>query len=166
VAQSGIDARRVLELGTGTGETAARLLERHQQARLVGVDESEGMLGAARERLPEDRVALRVGRLQDPLPQGPFDLVASALCVHHLLGSEKRSLFARVRAALGPGGRFVLADVVTPADPAQAVTSLTPGFDHPDSLDDQLAWLREAGFSELRVAWTHGDLAVVVASAA
>jgi tRNA threonylcarbamoyl adenosine modification protein (Sua5/YciO/YrdC/YwlC family) len=166
VAQSGVDARRVLELGTGTGETAARLLERHPRARLVGVDESEGMLNAARERLPEDRVDLRVGRLQDPLPDGPFDLVASALCVHHLLGPEKRSLFARVRDALGPGGRFVLADVVDPADPAQAVTSLTPGFDHPDPLEDQLVWLAQAGFPEVRVTWTHGDLAVVVASAA
>jgi L-threonylcarbamoyladenylate synthase len=154
--------RRVLELGTGTGETAARLLERHASACLVGVDESEAMLSAARERLPAGRVRLQVGRLQDALPDGPFDLVASALCVHHLVGAEKRSLFARVREALGVRGRFVLADVVTPVDPADAVTSLTAGFDHPDSLADQLFWLRETGFLT-RVAWEHRDLAVVVA---
>ena len=122
VSASREGARRVLELGTGTGETAARLLERHRDAVLVGVDESDGMLSAARERLPAHRVTLAVGRLQDALPDGPFDLVASALCVHHLVGAQKRSLFARVRNALGPGGRFVLADVVTPADPADAVT--------------------------------------------
>ena len=55
---------------------------------------------------------------------GPFDLVASALCVHHLRGSLKRDLFARVRARLAPGGRFVLGDVVVPADPADAVIPL------------------------------------------
>jgi tRNA threonylcarbamoyl adenosine modification protein (Sua5/YciO/YrdC/YwlC family) len=159
---SGDGALRVLELGTGTGETAARLFARHPDAFLVGLDESEAMLSAARERLPEQRVALHVARLQDPLPEGPFDLVASALCVHHLIGAEKRSLFARVHDALRPGGRFVLADVVTPVDPADAVTSLTPGFDHPDTLADQLGWLREAGFA-VRVAWEQRDLAVVVA---
>jgi tRNA (cmo5U34)-methyltransferase len=163
VAVSGEGVRRVLELGTGTGETAARLLQRHPAADLVGLDESEGMLGAARDRLPADRVELRVGRLEDDLPGGPFDLVASALCVHHLVGAQKRSLFARVREALAPGGRFVLADVVVPTDPGDAVTSLTPGFDHPDSLADQVAWLQEAGFAGIRVAWTHRDLAVVVA---
>jgi L-threonylcarbamoyladenylate synthase len=162
VAASGEGAGRVLELGTGTGETAARLLARHPDAVLVGVDESEGMLGAARERLPGDRVRLEVGRLQEPLPEGPFDIVASALCVHHLVGAQKRSLFARVRDALGPGGRFVLGDVVTPVHPADAVTSLTPGFDHPDPLADQLSWLKEAGFAA-RVVWEHRDLAVVMA---
>jgi tRNA threonylcarbamoyl adenosine modification protein (Sua5/YciO/YrdC/YwlC family) len=163
VAASGATVRRVLELGTGTGETAARLLKRHPESFLVGVDESEGMLSAARERLPSERVALHVGRLEDDLPAGPFDLVASALCVHHLVGAQKRSLFARVREALAPGGRFVLADVVVPVDPVDAVTSLTPGFDHPSSAGDQLAWLREAGFADIRVVWAHRDLAVMVA---
>jgi L-threonylcarbamoyladenylate synthase len=163
VSASGKGALRLLELGTGTGETAARLLEHHPDAFLVGVDESEGMLSAARERLPGERVALHVSRLQDPLPEGPFDIVASALCVHHLVGAQKRSLFARVRKALGPGGRFVLADVVTPVDPADAVTSLTPGFDHPDSVDDQLSWLGDAGFAYAGVTWKHRDLAVIMA---
>ncbi len=163
VSASGAGARRVLELGTGTGETAARLLERHRDAVLVGVDESESMLSAARERLPGARVSLQVGRLQDALPSGPFDLVASALCVHHLGAGEKRSLFERVREALGPGGRFVLADVIVPVDRDDQVTSLTPGFDRPDSLADQLSWLGEAGFAWVRATWTHLDLAVVVA---
>ena len=160
---SGTGARRVLELGTGTGETAARLLERHPEATLVGLDESEAMLAAARRRLPAERVRLVVGRLEDPLPAGAFDLVASALCVHHLDAAGKRSLFARVRAALSPGGRFVLADVVVPVNPADAVTSLTPGWDQPHPLSDQLVWLGEAGF-EVSVAWTHRDLAVLVAA--
>jgi L-threonylcarbamoyladenylate synthase len=161
---TGSGASRVLELGTGTGETARRLLSRHPDAFLVGVDESAPMLAAARAGLDENRVSLLVGEIEQPLPEGPFDLVASALCVHHLEGADKRDLFARVRAVLAPGGRFVLGDVVVPVDAADAVTSLTPGFDHPSPLADQLAWLAETGF-DARVVWEHQDLAVVVASA-
>jgi tRNA threonylcarbamoyl adenosine modification protein (Sua5/YciO/YrdC/YwlC family) len=159
---SGEGARRVLELGTGTGETARRLLARHPEAELVGVDESAAMLGEAGRVLPAERVQLRVSRLEDPLPPGPFDLVASALCVHHLRGSEKRELFARVRATLGTGGRFVLGDVVVPADPADAVIPLSPGFDHPSTAAEQLGWLAEAGF-EAQLSWQDRDLVVVVA---
>ncbi|MGP0048869.1 MAG: Sua5/YciO/YrdC/YwlC family protein [Solirubrobacteraceae bacterium] len=161
---SGSGARRVLELGTGTGETAARLLERHPKAVLVGVDASAAMLTAAAARLPKARVDLRVGTLEQQLPEGPFDLVASALCVHHLRGAQKRDLFSRVLRALAPGGRFALADVVVPADPGEASTPLSPGFDHPSPLDDQLRWLAETGF-QARVTWQHGDLAVVAADA-
>jgi L-threonylcarbamoyladenylate synthase len=164
VKASGTGAGRILELGTGTGETARRLLERHPQAELVGIDESARMLAAARARLPAERVSLHVARLQDQLPGGPFDLVASALCVHHLCGPEKQDLFHRLRGVLEPGGRFVLGDVVTVEDPAMATTSLTPGYDKPSPVAEQLAWLAEAGF-QARVSWQQADLAVVVADA-
>jgi tRNA (cmo5U34)-methyltransferase len=100
--------------------------------------------------------------LEEPLPPGPFDLVASALCVHHLPGREKAELFNRVAAALAPGGRFVLGDVVVPADPDDARTPLTPGYDHPSRLAEQLDWLREAGLHP-HVTWAEADLAVVAA---
>jgi tRNA threonylcarbamoyl adenosine modification protein (Sua5/YciO/YrdC/YwlC family) len=165
VAQaSGSGAARVLELGTGTGETARRLLERHPGALLVGMDESASMLAAARSTLPADRVRLQVGAIEEPLPEGPFDVVASALCVHHLEGSLKRDLFARVRAVLAPGGRFVLGDVIVPLDTADAVIPLSDGYDHPSPLAQQLEWLAETGF-DARVVWEHCDLAVVAADA-
>ncbi|HEY1507434.1 MAG TPA: Sua5/YciO/YrdC/YwlC family protein [Solirubrobacteraceae bacterium] len=164
VRASGAGAGRILELGTGTGETARRLLEAHPEAALVGVDASAEMLAVARSDLPAARVELLVGAIEEPLPDGPFDLVASALCVHHLDAAGKADLFSRVLSALRPGGRFVLADVVVPVDPADATTPLTPGFDQPSPLADQLRWLAEAGL-QARVAWASGDLAVVVAVA-
>ncbi len=154
---------RILELGTGTGETAKRLLEGHPETQLLGVDESEAMLAEARRGLPASQVELRLGRLQDPLPEGRFDLVVSALCVHHLDPDEKSALFRRVRDALAPGGRFVLADVVVPVQPPPQPVSLTPGYDKPDTVADQLRWLQEAGFT-VEVPWERGDLAVLVAA--
>jgi tRNA threonylcarbamoyl adenosine modification protein (Sua5/YciO/YrdC/YwlC family) len=161
-AASGAGARRILDLGTGTGETARRVLARHPEALLVGVDENEGMLAVASSQLPRRRVELRVGRIEEPLPPGPFDLVTSALCVHHLDGEGKADLFHRVHDALIPGGLFVLGDVVVPVDAGLATTPLTPGYDRPSPLADQLDWLTDAGF-EPRVAWQDGDLAVVAA---
>jgi tRNA threonylcarbamoyl adenosine modification protein (Sua5/YciO/YrdC/YwlC family) len=162
VALTGDGARRILELGTGTGETARRLLARHPDATLTGVDVSEEMLAEARAALPSERADLRVARIEEGLPDGSFDLVVSSLAVHHLDGPAKADLFTRVREALAPGGRFVLADVVVPGDPADVRIPLSPGYDHPSTVADQLRWLAEAGLDG-RLAWADGDLAILVA---
>ena len=155
-AATGGGATRLLELGTGTGETARRVLARHPGASLVGIDASAEMLAAA--ELPG--AELCHARLEEELPAGPFDLVFSVLTVHHLDADRKADLFRRLAAVIEPGGRFVLGDVVVPDDPADAVTPLSPGFDLPSRADDQLAWLHETGF-EARVVWSERDLAVI-----
>jgi tRNA (cmo5U34)-methyltransferase len=105
---------------------------------------------------------LRVSRLEDPLPEGDFDLVVSALAVHHLDGAGKADLFARVAARLRPGGRFVLGDVVVPEDPVDVVTPIDDVYDQPSTIDDQLRWLAAVGL-DAEVVWARGDLAVIVA---
>jgi tRNA (cmo5U34)-methyltransferase len=159
-ACEGLEVTTVLDLGTGTGETLVQVLARHPGSRAVGIDESAGMLGAAAARLQGQAVELRVADLSDPLPAGPYDLVVSALAVHHLAGPDKAALFRRVAGALRPGGRFVLGDVVIPEDPAEAVVPLSDDFDRPSTLADQLAWLADAGFDATAV-WTEHDLVVV-----
>jgi tRNA (cmo5U34)-methyltransferase len=162
-ATVGMAVRRVLDLGTGTGETARRVLELHPGARLTGIDSGAEMLERAGEELPADRVdGLLISRLEDDLPSGPFDLVVSALAVHHLDSAGKADLFSRIAKVLSPGGRFVLGDVVVPERPEDAVTPLTPGFDLPDRIDEQLEWLDVAGFAA-RLFWSQRDLAVIVA---
>ena len=159
-ATEGIDARRALELGTGSGVTSRRVLARHPHAQLTGVDSSEEMIAAA--DLPG--ADLRLQDLRDPLPEGPFDIVFSALAVHHLESPQKADLIARVATTLAPGGRFVLADVVVPDDPADVVTPLDEGFDLPETVPDLLRWMGEAGL-RARVSWQARDLAVLVADA-
>jgi tRNA (cmo5U34)-methyltransferase len=155
-----VRARRILELGTGTGETARRVVALHAGAALIGIDESADMLSHAERVVPG--ADLRVARLEDALPEGPFELVFSALAVHHLAGPGKADLFRRVAEVLGPGGRFVLGDVIVPADPADVVTPVDGVEDVPSTIEEQLAWLREAGF-DARVGWLERDLAVIVA---
>ena len=160
VAATGSDATVILELGTGTGETARAVLDKHPQAHLTTIDGSPRMVRVARENLPAHRVDVVLGRLEDPLPAGPFDLVVSALAVHHLEGEGKADLYRRVAAVLAPAGRFVLADVVEPVNPSYVVTHIDPEVDHPSTLDENLAWLEAAGlFPE--VAYTDRDLVVI-----
>lgn len=150
----------ILELGIGAGETAKALLESHPAASLIGVDSSPEMLAAARAVLPAQGVELRRAQLEEALPAGPFDLVASALAVHHLTSEDKADLFCRVADVLAPGGRFVLGDVVIPDRADDAVIPLEEGFDRPDTVEAQLRWLREAGL-DAAVLWAAQDLAVL-----
>jgi tRNA (cmo5U34)-methyltransferase len=161
-ATRGVDVRAVLELGTGTGETALRVLDLHPNVRWTGIDASEPMLARARERLPH--ADLRLARLEDPLPSGPFDLIVSVLAVHHLDGPGKRDLFQRLATVLRRGGRFVLGDVVVPERAEDAVIEIDWVMDLPSSVPEQLAWLDEAGFAA-EATLIRPDLAVVVATA-
>jgi tRNA (cmo5U34)-methyltransferase len=153
-ATDGLTFGTVLELGTGTGETALRVLARHPGARWTGIDASEPMLNRARERLPG--ADLRLARLEDPLPEGPFDLVISALAVHHLDAEAKRGLFERVARVTDA---FVLGVVVVPERPEDAVIDIDGVYDVPSSVAEQLSWLREAGFGA-DATFVRADLAV------
>jgi tRNA (cmo5U34)-methyltransferase len=101
-----------------------------------------------------------LARLEDPLPAGPFDLVYSALVVHHLDGAGKRDLFRRIADVLRPDGVFVLADVVVPENPADVVTPTDWVMDLPDRADDQVDWLRDADL-DVELLWSYKDLAVM-----
>lgn len=161
-ATKGLATRSILDLGSGTGETAIATLKRHPQAHLVGIDSSEDMLSIARHQLPG--ATFIASHLQDPLPDGPFDVVISACAVHHLDGQEKASLFRRIRHVMSPGGCFVMLDVVTPTGPVERPIPLEQGVDMPSSVQEMLGWLEEAGFDS-DVLHAHDDLAILKATA-
>jgi tRNA (cmo5U34)-methyltransferase len=160
-ATVGADAHAVLELGVGTGETALRVQALHPGARWTGIDASEPMLARAQEAMPD--ADLRLSRLEEPLPAGPFELVVSALAVHHLDGARKRDLFRRVGTVLRSRGVFVLGDVVVPDRPEDAQIEIDWVVDLPDRADDQLDWLHAAGFAA-ELVWSHRDLVVIRAA--
>jgi tRNA (cmo5U34)-methyltransferase len=84
---------RVLELGMGTGETTRRLIEAHPDAWVVGLDSSPDMVFRARESYDDVQLA----RMEDPLPDGPWDLVISVLSINQLNDQQKQALFRRVK---------------------------------------------------------------------
>jgi tRNA (cmo5U34)-methyltransferase len=98
---------RVLELGMGTGETTRRLIETHPDAWVVGLDASPDMVFRARQTYDDVQLA----RMEDPLPDGPWDLVISVLSVNDLTDEQKETLFRRVRAH---SRSLVIGDVFEP----------------------------------------------------
>lgn len=84
---------RVLELGMGTGETTRRLIEAHPDAWVVGLDSSPDMVFRARQTYDDVQLA----RMEDPLPDGPWDLVISVLSVNDLTDDQKKALIRRVK---------------------------------------------------------------------
>lgn len=136
---------RVLELGMGTGETTRRLIEAYPDSWVIGLDSSPDMVFRAREAYDDVQLA----RIEDPLPDGPWDLVIGVLSVHHLTTEQKRGLFRRVREQ---SRSLVVADVVR-AD--VQVTPIDPTYDFPETAADLAAWCGG------EVTWEKDDLAVV-----
>ena len=140
--------KRVLELGFGTAETTNRIWEAYPDARITGLDSSPEMVFKARELGWEE---MRLGRIEDPLPDGPWDLVISVLTVHHLDAEGKRDLFRRVREQ---SRALVVGDVVE-VEPERQVTPLEDGVDLPSPAADQAEWCGG------EVVWEADDLAVI-----
>jgi trans-aconitate 2-methyltransferase len=93
-----------IDAGCGSGRVTAKLLERLPGGSLIAVDGSEAMVAKARERLG-DRAEYLVADLSELELTEPVDLVFSTATFHWILDHD--ALFARLRAALRPGGRLV-----------------------------------------------------------
>lgn len=96
---------RVLDAGCGTGRVTAALLDRLPSGEVVAVDGSPAMVEAARAALRSERVQVRVADLLELEVDRPVDAILST-AAFHWIGDHDR-LFARLHAALAPGGRLV-----------------------------------------------------------
>ncbi len=94
----------VLDAGCGSGRITQALIERLPRGRVIAIDESPSMIAAARERLGPD-ADVRVGDLLELELEAPVDAILSTATFHWIADHER--LFARLRAALAPGGRLV-----------------------------------------------------------
>ncbi len=167
------NARRILDLGTGDGRLLALLRIDRSEMFGVGLDFSEPMLGAARERFADDeRVELVKHDLAEPLPTlGRFDAVVSSFAIHHLEHERKRALYGEVFDLLEPGGVFAnLEHVASPTHRLHlaffaAIGEPLEDEDPSDRLLDvetQLGWLRELGFDDVDCYWKWLEMALLV----
>jgi SAM-dependent methyltransferase len=169
----GADLRRVLDLGTGDGNTLALVLSAHPDATGVGADFQPAMLDRAKARFADDpRVEIVTHDLDDSLPAslGRFDLIVSSFAIHHVLDDRKRALYAEVFERLEPGGRFAnLEHVASPTDALHleflGAIGKTLEQDDPSNklapVDTQLAWLRDIGFVDVDCFWKWRELALL-----
>lgn len=125
---------RVLELGMGTGETTRRLIDAFPDAWVIGLDSSPDMVFRARQSYDDVQLA----RMEDPLPDGPWDLVISVLSTGDLDDDQLQALCRRVSEQ---SRSLVIGDIFDPA-----------------KLDRLLDW------SGGEVTWQADDLAVILAT--
>jgi trans-aconitate 2-methyltransferase len=93
----------VVDAGCGSGRITQALIERLPDGHVIALDASQSMVEAARRRLPDADIR-QVDLLELELEQ-PVDAILSTATFHWIADHER--LFARLRAALKPGGRLV-----------------------------------------------------------
>jgi putative AdoMet-dependent methyltransferase len=125
----------VLDLGTGTGNSAAPFLERG--CCVVGLDPSARMLRQAEEKVAQWAGQFSVQQVDEPFlhipfPDEAFDVVISAYAIHHLDDPAKQQAVQEMKRVLKPGGRIVIADTMF-RDAAHKARALA---EHPDLEDE------------------------------
>lgn len=178
------DATQILDLGAGTGLLTALLKVRFPNASFHLIDLSAAMLNKARERFTGDQqVTFEVGDYSVCLRQGRYDAVVSALSIHHLNDDAKRTLFETIRTVLLPGGVFVNAEQVLGPTSALEERYKTEWLhkvkalgateketsdslfrqqeDRCASVEDQMTWMRSAGFSDVDCWFKDGRFATL-----
>ena len=177
-------AKKILDLGAGSGLLSALIRQRFPQAQIHLIDFSGPMLDLARARLGDDpRITYQqADYVIDPLPTD-LCAVVSSLSIHHLEDADKRTVFARIYQSLAPGGVFINAEQVAGPTPAldtrykslwleqvraagateqQIADSLyRQQEDRCASVEEQLTWLRAAGFADADCWYKENRMAVL-----
>jgi tRNA (cmo5U34)-methyltransferase len=174
----------ILDIGAGTGLLSALIIRKYPDASLTLVDLSESMLGMAKERFAgRKEVQYITGDYSSVDFAGRYDLICSALSIHHLEQDDKRRLYKKIFDALHPGGIFVNADQVLGETPAinrrymaywdeflepcplppedkKQVLYRRDTFDRNEKLPVQLAWMQDCGFTSIDVVYKNRQFVV------
>lgn len=161
------EGTRILDLGCGTGLELESYFALQPDARITGIDLSEGMLQALRDKFPQKDLTLIQGSYFDvPLGEGAFDAAVSVESLHHFTLSEKIPLYTRLRRALKHGGSFILTDYFAPTEAEEklyrseylrlrAEQGITGDafyhYDTPLTVAHETEALYEAGFTRVEV---------------
>ena len=161
------DSACVLDLGCGTGLELEYYAPLCPTAHITGIDLSEGMLAALRQKFDAANLTLICGSYFDvPLGEEQFDAAVSVESLHHFTQKEKIPLYTKLHAALKDGGYFILTDYFASSDAEEALHRRTLlslkaeqgitddafyHYDTPLTVEHEIEALRLAGFSTVEV---------------
>jgi tRNA (cmo5U34)-methyltransferase len=174
----------VVDLGAGTGDLSAAILDALPHVRVLMIDIDRNMLdvAAVRCRAHEGRFELRHARFEDPLPR--CSAVVASLALHHVAThADKRDVYRSILEALEQGGLLVVGDGLVYADGPERGAMLQDWYVHMEkngisageadahfaqwaeedvyvSLPDELGLIPDAGFPRPDCFWRDGMLAV------
>jgi tRNA (cmo5U34)-methyltransferase len=105
------DFKFILDLGAGTGLLTKYLINYFPQASFTLVDISESMLEVAKSHFEKNNnINFIISDYSKKLPDKKFDLIASALSIHHLENDKKKNLYKMIFQNLEKGGYFINLD--------------------------------------------------------
>ena len=170
---------RVLDLGCGTGLELEEYFRLNPDADVTGIDLSEAMLEALKEKFPDRKINLVHGSYFDvPLGEEEYDAAVSVESLHHFPAERKEALYGKLRAALKGGGCFVLTDYFAESEESekesfQNLKRLKEeqglpecGFFHYDTpltVGHEIRVLQQAGFSDVRILKEWGTTSTLLA---
>ena len=179
-------APRVLDIGSGTGLFSSFVLDKYPDAHITMIDCSEDMMEIAKERFSACRNCqyITADYTAYELTE-QFDIIISALSIHHLNHGDKQKLYAKCFSLLGDGGYFINADQVLSPSPYIERLNLDAlrqyhsrsglaakdiemayermRYDNPATLDIQLQWLTGAGFKQVDCLYKFRQFCVIYA---
>jgi tRNA (cmo5U34)-methyltransferase len=140
---------RILDVGAGYGALTRFLLQHFPNATAVCLDGSEEMIDLGRARMDDlnghfDYVHCDFGKEGwSRALTGPFEAVVSSIAIHNVNSPNIiRGIYDEIFPLVKSGGCFLNYELL-----------LMP-------LEDQLKWLREAGFTNVHCFWRSERLAI------
>ncbi len=170
---------RVLDLGCGTGLELEEYFRLNPVADVTGIDLSEVMLSALKEKLPDRRIRLITGSYFDVhFGEKAFDAAVSVESLHHFPAWRKESLYRKLHDSLKDNGFFVLTDYFAESEELekeyfQNLKQLKEEqglaedefyhYDTPLTAEHEIGTLRRAGFTDVRILKEWGTTLTVLA---
>ena len=146
---------KVLDAGCGTGALLMTLKERYPGVVASGLDPDETALEIAKRKSKGKGLDIKwhLGFMEGmPFEDGSFDIVISTLAFHHINPEKKLQALMECRRVLRPTGRMVLVDIAPDETGflGRLVYRILSMFEHLMKVDQIMAMMKEAGFSEVR----------------
>lgn len=186
LAQNIIKPKKILDLGAGTGILSMFWYKHFPEAEYMLVDIANEMLNVARSRFEGlKNVSCQVLDYTKELPADDFDLIMSALSIHHLEDEEKENLFKQIYKKLPPKGLFVNYDQFCAGTSDmnhwydlfwenQLKNSGLPNLDlklwqerrkldKECSVETEISMLKESGFKTIKCIYSYHKFSVIVA---
>jgi tRNA (cmo5U34)-methyltransferase len=161
------DGVKILDLGCGTGLELKHYFILNPSAKITGIDLTESMLNALKNKFPEKELTLICGSYFDvPFDENAFDAAVSVESLHHFTKEEKIPLYTKLFKALKDGVYFIITDyfALTDEDEQTFRNELLRlkkeqgiddnefyHYDTPLTVEHETEALLEAGFSSVEV---------------